>query len=130
MTEYIYITILDILSLSSSLITNVFLVPFISAHKPFLSAPRAVVVDCQTFLIKWLFLNLSFGWDGNDSSCILRWLFGFDFFSSSLRSNASPFYYAARTSLEGLLSFSPSTDKPSILLSPSSWFPLLTWSSL
>lgn len=36
----------------------------------------------------------------------------FDFFSSSLRSNASPSSYAARTSLEGLQSLSPCTDKP------------------
>lgn len=39
------------------------------------------------------------------------WALCFDFFSSSLRSNASPLSYAARTSLEGLQSLSPSTYK-------------------
>lgn len=43
------------------------------------------------------------------SSSLSGWALCFDFFSSSLRSNASPLSYAARTSLEGLQSLSPST---------------------
>lgn len=70
------------------------------------------------------------------------WALCFDFFSSSLRSNASPLSYAARTSLEGLQSLSPSTYEfppPSpflkclLFLLPlpiSSWLPvLICWSS-
>lgn len=45
------------------------------------------------------------------SSSLFGWALCFDFFSSSLRSNASPLSYAARTSLEGLQSLSPSTDE-------------------
>lgn len=45
------------------------------------------------------------------SSSLSGWALCFDFFSSSLRSNASPLSYAARTSLEGLQSLSPSTDE-------------------
>lgn len=46
-----------------------------------------------------------------DLSSLSGWALCFDFFSSSLRSNASPLSYAARTSLEGLQSLSPSTYK-------------------
>lgn len=84
------------------------------------------------------------------SSSLSGWALCFDFFSSSLRSNASPLSYAARTSLEGLQSLSPSTYEtpPSLPFSPllnsflfpsfpssypsssSSWLPvLICWSS-
>lgn len=63
------------------------------------------------------------------------WALCFDFFSFSLRSNASPISYAARTSLEGLQSLSPSTYESvppspflSSLLLPQpifSWLPVL-----
>lgn len=66
------------------------------------------------------------------------WALCFDFFSFSLRSNASPISYAARTSLEGLQSLSPSTYEsvpPSpflssllFLLQPIfSWLPVLIY---
>lgn len=43
------------------------------------------------------------------TNSVSGWALCFDFFSFSLRSNASPISYAARTSLEGLQSLSPST---------------------
>lgn len=77
------------------------------------------------------------------SSSLPGWALCFDFFSSSLRSNASPLSYAARTSLEGLQNLSPSTDEtpplvtlpqllplPPLPCSSSSWLPvLICWSS-
>lgn len=82
-------------------------------------------------------------WVDQWSSSLFGWALCFDFFSSSLRSNASPLSYAARTSLEGLQSLSPSTDEtpfpftlpqlpllPPSLPSSTTWLPvLICWSS-